>query len=58
MARTENAPQTKYRKDYKSPDFSIEDIHLTFDLQDGKTVVTAKTVFKRENKDAKNPSGP
>ena len=54
MARSENAPQPKYLKDYKKPDFSIEDIHLTFALHEGKTVVTAKTTFKRENKDAKN----
>ena len=49
MLRTENAPQTKYLKDYKKPDFSIEHIHLTFDIRAGVTTVTAKTVFKREN---------
>jgi aminopeptidase N len=51
--RTENAPQTKYLKDYKAPDFRIEDIHLTFDIHEGKTTVTAKTRFTRANKDAK-----
>ncbi len=50
--RTENAPQTKYLKDYKKPDFEIEDIHLTFDIRDGITTVRAKTVFKRSNPDA------
>lgn len=47
--RTENAPQTKFLKDYKKPDFVIEDIHLTFDIKDGTTTVTAKTFFKRDN---------
>jgi len=50
--RTENAPQTKYLKDYKKPDFEIENIHLTFDIRDGITTVRAKTVFKRSNPDA------
>ncbi|MBI1216873.1 MAG: aminopeptidase N [Alphaproteobacteria bacterium] len=50
--RTENAPQTKFLKDYLAPDFRIEDIHLAFDLRDGKTTVTAKTRFTRLNKDA------
>ncbi|HEX2752982.1 MAG TPA: aminopeptidase N, partial [Alphaproteobacteria bacterium] len=50
--RTENAPQTKYLKDYKKPDFEIEDIHLTFDIRDGITTVRAKMVFKRSNPDA------
>jgi len=50
--RTENAPQTKYLKDYKKPDFEIEDIHLTFDIRDGVTTVRAKTVFKRTHPDA------
>jgi len=50
--RTENAPQTKYLKDYKKPDFEIEDIHLTFDIREGVTTVRAKTVFKRTHPDA------
>jgi aminopeptidase N len=50
--RTENAPQTKYLKDYKKPNFEIENIHLTFDIRDGITTVRAKTVFKRSNPDA------
>ncbi len=49
MFRTENAPQTKYLKDYKKPDFSIENIHLNFDIRAGVTTVTATTVFKRDN---------
>src|SRR5690348_2441158 len=54
MARTDTAPQPKFLKDYKKPDFSVESIHLTFDIRDGKTTVTAKTSFKRLAKDAKN----
>ena len=50
--RTENAPQTKFLKDYTKPDFEIENIHLTFDIRDGVTTVRAKTVFKRANADA------
>jgi aminopeptidase N len=52
--RTENAPRTKYLKDYKKPDFSVESIDLTFDIRAGVTSVTARTAFKRENKDARS----
>lgn len=34
-------PQAKYRKDYQSPDYTITDIDLTFDLFDNQTRVTA-----------------
>lgn len=34
-------PQAKYRKDYTSPEFTITDIDLTFDLFDEDTKVTA-----------------
>ena len=54
MARTENAPQPKYLKDYKKPDFKISDIHLTFDIREGATTVRARTRFERINRDAKN----
>ena len=54
MFRTENAPQPKYLKDYKKPDFKIGSIHLTFDIRDGATTVRAKTVFERVNAAAKN----
>ena len=54
MARTENAPQAKYLKDYKAPDFKIGEVHLTFDLHEGRTTVTATTSYQRVNKAAKN----
>ena len=53
MARTENAPQTKLLKDYKKPDFEIDHVHLLFDIHPGKTLVTAKTVYRRTNSAAK-----
>lgn len=52
--RTEAAPQPKFLKDYKKPDFSVSSINLLFDIYNGRTIVTAKTVFERTNKDAKN----
>ena len=54
MSRTENAPQPKYLKDYKKPDFKINSVYLTFDIRDGKTTVKAKTTFERTNPAAKN----
>jgi aminopeptidase N len=52
--KTEAAPQPKFLKDYKKPDFSIASVNLLFDIYNGRTIVTAKTVFERTNKDAKN----
>ncbi len=52
--RTENAPQTKFLKDYKKPDFEIENVHLLFDIRDSKTTVTATTKFIRTNKAAQS----
>ncbi|OEF24090.1 aminopeptidase N [Vibrio rumoiensis] len=41
-------PQAKYRKDYTSPEFTITNIDLTFDLFDEETKVTAvSTVVKQ-----------
>lgn len=54
MARTDTAPQTRYLKDYKKPDFKIVHVHLLFDIHVGKTTVTATTQFERLNKDAKD----
>ena len=54
MFRTENAPQPKYLKDYKKPDFKVSSVYLTFDIREGVTTVKTKTVFERTNKDAKN----
>jgi aminopeptidase N len=52
--KTDAAPQTKYLKDYKNPDFRIVSVYLTFDIRNGVTTVKNKTVFKRLNGDAKN----
>ncbi|WP_375753983.1 aminopeptidase N [Vibrio sp. HN007] len=40
-------PQAKYRKDYQSPNHTITDIDLTFDLDDTKTLVTATSRVKQ-----------
>ncbi len=44
---TEKMPQAKYRKDYQTPDFSVDTIDLKFELGEEFTVVTAKQVFRR-----------
>ncbi len=54
MFRTENAPQPKYLKDYKKPDFKVSSVYLTFDIREGATTVKAKTTFERVNPAAKN----
>ncbi|MFV0575342.1 MAG: aminopeptidase N [Vibrio sp.] len=43
-----NQPQAKYRKDYTSPEFTITDIDLTFDLFDEDTSVTAISQVKKQ----------
>lgn len=40
-------PQPIYRKDYKAPDFLIENTKLLFQIHDGYTDVTATTTFTR-----------
>ncbi|MGB2078667.1 MAG: aminopeptidase N, partial [Vibrio sp.] len=45
------APQAKYRKDYTSPSFTITDLHLTFNLDDAQTHVTAVSEVKRQRAD-------
>lgn len=34
-------PQAKFRSDYQSPEFTISDIDLVFDLDDTNTLVSA-----------------
>lgn len=41
-------PQAKYRKDYTPADFTITDLHLTFNLDDEKTRVNAVSKVKRQ----------
>lgn len=45
--RTENTPNTIYLKDYKAPDYLVEKLDLSFNIQDGKTTVTSNAVYKR-----------
>lgn len=49
---TMNQPTAKYRSDYQSPDFTITDILLEFDLQDTATRVVAVHNVKRLNPEA------
>lgn len=44
--------KAKYRKDYKTPDFTVTDIYLDFQLDPNHTVVTATTKFQRLNDEA------
>ena len=44
--KTEN-PRPIYLKDYKVPNFLVEDIHLTFELEDHKTIVSSKITFHK-----------
>lgn len=41
--------KAKYRKDYKTPDFTVTDISLDFQLDPNHTVVTAVSTFQRLN---------
>ncbi len=42
-----NLPETKYLKDYQSPDFQINKVALEFDLRDGVTHVRATLMVRR-----------
>ncbi|MBI1302162.1 MAG: aminopeptidase N [Alphaproteobacteria bacterium] len=41
--------KTIYLKDYSPYPFSIRDLHLNFDIQDGHTIVTQTAKYKKEN---------
>ena len=43
-----------YRKDYKSPDFLIDNVYFEFDLDSEKTLVKSRIEFKKGNVDAKD----
>ncbi len=48
-----NEPQAVYRKDYQAAEFSITQVHLTFELGEEETLVSAVLNFKRaDNSDA------
>ncbi|SSZ29647.1 Aminopeptidase N [Aggregatibacter aphrophilus] len=44
--------KAKYRKDYQSPDFTVTDIHLDFQLEPEKTIVVAKSQYRRLNQNS------
>ncbi|XWY20152.1 aminopeptidase N [Bisgaard Taxon 45] len=44
--------KAKYRKDYRTPDFTVTDISLDFQLDPKKTIVTATSQFRRLNPQA------
>lgn len=41
-------PQAKYRKDYTPSTYTIDDLHLTFELDDTNTLVTAISQVRRQ----------
>ena len=44
--------KAKYRKDYQTPDFTVTDIYLDFQLESEKTVVVATSQYQRLNKES------
>lgn len=44
-----DTPQTIYLKDYCAPAYKVEHIDMTFEIFDGKTIVTAKTQYTANN---------
>jgi len=48
-----DTPKTIYLKDYKPYPFEIKHVNLDFNIQDGETIVTAKSQFKRLSTNAK-----
>ncbi len=39
--------KAKYRKDYQTPDFTVTDIYLDFQLEPEKTFVVATSQYQR-----------
>jgi len=46
------AKEVIYRKDYKAPDFLVDNVSLEFDLHESKTLVKSRIEFKKSNADA------
>ncbi|WP_321392665.1 aminopeptidase N [Emcibacter sp.] len=42
-------PQTKYLKDYKEPDYTIDKVDLLFQLEEGVTHVTSRLQIRRQS---------
>ncbi len=49
-----DTPQEIHLKDYKAPAFKVASTELSFDIHDGKTIVTNKTQYTNNN-DCKEP---
>lgn len=45
-------PKAKFRKDYRTPDFTITDIYLDFQLDPAETLVSSRLSVKRLNNEA------
>ena len=45
-------PQEIFRRDYQSPDFTIDSVELNFDLRDDETTVTTTMALRRLRSDA------
>ncbi|MCK4378263.1 MAG: aminopeptidase N, partial [Deltaproteobacteria bacterium] len=54
---TNSTPKTKCRQDYQPPAFIIDQVDLTFDLAEEKTLVTARLAIRR-NPAVDQPSAP
>ncbi|WP_138379630.1 aminopeptidase N [Luteithermobacter gelatinilyticus] len=50
VVQASKVPQTKYLKDYRKPDFTIDTVDLIFDLRDEVTHVTSRLVVRRQGK--------
>lgn len=48
-------PKEKFLKDYKKPDFSIESVYLTFELEDTQTIVETELKIHKESSGSNNP---
>jgi len=42
-------PQTFYLKDYKTPPYTADDVHLLFDIRDDETVITSRVTYTKNN---------
>lgn len=52
--KTDIEPRAKLRLDYQSPDFTINETHLRFELDEHKTKVTSRLIVERLNSQSNN----
>ena len=45
---TETVHRTVYRKEYTTPDYSVDSIDLHFELGEDSTIVTSRLAFRRK----------